>query len=30
MQAVASIACGLGLIALSIRRGPVRSRYGSW
>jgi nucleoside-diphosphate-sugar epimerase len=22
--------CGVGLIALSIRRGPVRNRYGSW
>ena len=29
-QTIASIACGLGLIVLSIRRGPVRSRYGSW
>ena len=29
-QAIASVACGLGLIGLSIRRGPIRSRYGAW
>jgi hypothetical protein len=26
----ASLVCGLGLIALSVRRGPIRHRYGSW
>ena len=30
VQMIAGIACGLGLVALSIRRGPVRSRYGAW
>jgi Vitamin K epoxide reductase family len=28
--AVASFVCGLGLIALSVRRGRIRHRYGSW
>ena len=27
---VASIACGAALVALSIRRGPIREQYGSW
>ncbi|MBM1173501.1 vitamin K epoxide reductase family protein [Microvirga arabica] len=27
---VASVACGAALVALSIRRGPIRERYGSW
>jgi hypothetical protein len=27
---IASLACGLALIALSLRRGPVRQRYGRW
>jgi nucleoside-diphosphate-sugar epimerase len=26
----ASVAAGLALIALSLRRGPIRSRYGAW
>jgi len=26
----ASIACGLGLMVLSYRRGPIRSRWGEW
>ncbi|HEY0628390.1 MAG TPA: NAD-dependent epimerase/dehydratase family protein [Sphingomicrobium sp.] len=26
----AGIACGIALIALSFRRGPIRQRYGSW
>ena len=30
VQAVASIACGLALMALSLRRGPVRATYGKW
>lgn len=29
-QTVASLACGLALIALSIPRGRVRDRYGAW
>jgi hypothetical protein len=29
-QTFASIACGLALIALSVRRGPITSCYGSW
>jgi hypothetical protein len=27
---VASVACGAALIALSIRRGPIREQYGAW
>ena len=27
---VASVACGAALVALSIRRGPIREKYGSW
>lgn len=27
---VNSLVCGLALIALAIRRGPIRERYGSW
>ena len=27
---VNSLACGLALIVLSIRRGPISERYGSW
>ena len=27
---IASVALGLGLIALSMRRGPIRERYGNW
>jgi hypothetical protein len=27
---VASLLCGVGLIALSLRRGRIRNRYGSW
>lgn len=27
---VSSIACGTALIVLSIRRGPIRERYGAW
>ena len=29
-QLVAGIMCGLGLILLSLRRGNIRARYGSW
>ena len=29
-QLVASILCGIALIALSIRRGTIRGRYGAW
>jgi hypothetical protein len=29
-QLAASIACGIALIALSLRRGPIRGRYGAW
>jgi hypothetical protein len=29
-QTAASLACGALLIALSLRRGPIRGRYGSW
>ena len=29
-QMVGSLACGLALIALSIRRGAIRGRYGAW
>ena len=29
-QLVASFICGLGLIALSYRRGAILQRYGSW
>jgi len=29
-QTVASLACGALLIGLSLRRGPIRGRYGSW
>lgn len=25
-----SLACGAALIALSMRRGPIRQRYGGW
>lgn len=25
-----SIVCGVALIALSFRRGPIRQRYGTW
>ncbi|MGH6921428.1 MAG: hypothetical protein ACREJ0_27445, partial [Geminicoccaceae bacterium] len=28
--AVASFLCGIALIALSVRRGKIRNRYGSW
>ena len=27
---IASVACGAALVALSIRRGPIRERYGTW
>jgi len=27
---VADIACGVALVALSVRRGPIREQYGSW
>ena len=27
---VADIACGVALVALSVRRGPIREHYGSW
>lgn len=27
---LASVACGIGLIALSLRRGPIAQRYGGW
>jgi len=27
---LASLACGIALIALSLRRGPIRQRYGTW
>lgn len=27
---LASLVCGVGLVVLSARRGPVRNRYGSW
>jgi len=30
VQSVAGIACGLALIALSLRRGPIRATYGAW
>ena len=30
VQVIASIICGVGLIALSWRRGPIRARYGAW
>ena len=29
-QVISSAACGLGLILLSLRRGPIRARYGAW
>jgi hypothetical protein len=29
-QVAADLACGLALMALSVPRGSVRSRYGSW
>ena len=29
-QTIAGLACGLALIAASLRRGPVRMRYGHW
>ncbi len=29
-QTLASILCGLALIALSFRRGPIRGRYAAW
>jgi nucleoside-diphosphate-sugar epimerase/uncharacterized membrane protein len=29
-HALASLGCGLALIALSVRRGPIGARYGSW
>ena len=29
-QLLASIVCGIAMMALSIRRGPVRGRYGAW
>ena len=30
MATVASLVCGGALVALSIRRGPIRERYGHW
>jgi hypothetical protein len=30
LTTVASLACGMGLIALSVPRGRIRNRYGSW
>jgi hypothetical protein len=30
LATAASLVCGAGLIGLSVRRGPVRNRYGSW
>jgi hypothetical protein len=30
IPAVVSVALGIGLIGLCIRRGPVRERYGTW
>ena len=30
LQTVASFVCGIGLIATSFRRGPVRERYAGW
>ena len=30
LATLASLVCGAGLIGLSVRRGPVRNRYGSW
>jgi hypothetical protein len=30
MQTAVTIACGVALIALSVRRGAVRGRYGAW
>jgi hypothetical protein len=30
MATAASLACGVALIALSMRRGPIRERYGAW
>jgi nucleoside-diphosphate-sugar epimerase len=27
---VNSLACGIALVALSVRRGPIRQRYGAW
>jgi len=27
---IASLVCGLGLISLSLRRGPIKQRYGAW
>jgi hypothetical protein len=27
---VASLLCGVALIGLSVRRGPIRNRYGAW
>jgi hypothetical protein len=30
VQTVASVACGLALIALSLYRGRLQERYGSW
>jgi nucleoside-diphosphate-sugar epimerase len=29
-QLIASLLCGVGLIALSFRRGPIQARYGTW
>jgi len=29
-QLIASLLCGAGLIALSLRRGPIQARYGTW
>jgi VIT1/CCC1 family predicted Fe2+/Mn2+ transporter len=29
-QIVASVLAGLALMVLSIRRGPIRGRYGAW
>jgi hypothetical protein len=30
LATVASLSCGIALIALSVRRGPIRNRYGAW
>ena len=30
MATVANITCGAALAVLSVRRGPIRERYGAW
>jgi hypothetical protein len=30
VQTAVTVACGLAIGALALRRGPIRARYGAW